>query len=136
MEYNLKIDELDSFKKAILNCPDFTKQAVGRFLVQSMAVLNRILIRSPWKMGQSGGGVPVATRNLLETHLREINTWDLLIKPTAAYAGYVHGWDGKMFNVRGVQLRPWLDYTMENAQQDIEKLEGNLIDDITNSLAN
>jgi hypothetical protein len=129
LQYNLQLDGLDSFKKAILASPEFTKEAVGRFLTQSKAALNRILIRNPWKVGDDGGGVPVASRHMIETMIREVHAWDLLIQPIASYTRYVHEGTRKM------GARPFLDYAMEQTDREITQLENNLIDDITNSLA-
>lgn len=85
-------------------------------------------------MGASGGGAPVATGNLRDTHAREIRPWDAKIYPTAKYAPYVHGIAG-FPRKRKYQLRPWLDYAKQSAEGAVELLAGNLLTNITKDLS-
>lgn len=129
MEIKITTEGFKEFQKAILRNPEKTKSLVSIFLTRSMAVLNRQIIRSPWKIGGSGGGSPVATGNLRDTHLREQNPWDILIKATAPYAQFIH--DG----TKNMQARPWLDFAVEQGIPEIEKLDDELVSGIVTDLA-
>lgn len=129
MEVQVDFKGFDELKRAILRNPDKTRQEVGSFLVRGMAVLNRGIIRNPWEVGSSGGGAPVATGNLRDTHTRQINTWDAYIQATAPYASFVHEGTKKM------QSRPWLDDAVENSTNELKDLEEKMVENIVVDLA-
>ena len=136
-EFQLNSKDLESLKAAIARNPQRVRSEVGKFLVRGMAVYNRGVIRNPWRVGSGGGGAPVATGNLRDTHRREISVWEARIGPDpmrAPYAKYVHGIDG--YPRRGTyELRPWLDWVFAHSEPEIMKLEGALLDTITADLA-
>jgi hypothetical protein len=132
-QYNLK--GFKEFRKAIENNPQVVKDELGIFLPRAIAVFKGLIWNYPWRMGGKGGGVPVATGNLRDTHRTDIRNWEAKIYPTAPYAGYVHGEDDLSFNVRGVQLRPWLSYAFERGETQVRELEGDLLEKIVVKLA-
>jgi len=135
-EFNIKINGLREFEKALRRNPLKTKDEIGKLLVRSISELNRVIIRKPWKIGQGGGGSPVATGNLRDTHQRRIRPLEARIFPTAKYAPFVHGEGkgGKMFNKRGLQLRPWLDHAIEKTKGPINKLSIKMLNNIVKDL--
>lgn len=113
----------DEFREAIRRNPAKILELVGRFITRGLAEYKRVLIRNPWRVGMSGGGAPVQTGNLRDTHITEVSPFAGRIYPTAPYAESVH------------KRRPWLDYAKDTAQPNIEKLEGELLQDIVADLA-
>lgn len=123
MNYEFEIKGLEELKQNIQRNPDVIKREVGKFLTRGMAVYARILLNSPWRVGSAGGGVPVATGNLRDTHQKIMLPYEAWIRPTAPYAEVVH------------KNRPWLEYAFDKGSKDIEKLEGELMEEIANKLA-
>ena len=126
--------QLAALKEAIRRNPRKVIEETQNFFVRGIREYNSYIIRAPWRMGASGGGAPVATGNLRDTHAREIRPWDAKIYPTAKYAPYVHGIAG-FPRKRKYQLRPWLDYAKRSADGAVEILAGNLLTNITKDLA-
>ncbi|HEY1037155.1 MAG TPA: hypothetical protein VGE62_01075 [Candidatus Paceibacterota bacterium] len=126
---------LEELKTAVARNPEKVIKEVAAFFVRGMAVYNRRIIRNPWRMGERGGGAPKDTGNLRDTHKREIQQWQARIYPSAPYAAYVHGLNGKTMNSRGVQLRPWLHYAYAESDSEIMELEKGLLEKIVNNLA-
>ncbi len=136
--FNIEMIGAEEFKEAINRNPQVTTNETKKFIQRAIAKYKSGILNNAWKMGASGGGSPVASvngGNLRDTHLTEITNMEGRIFPTASYARYVHGDDGKLFNKRGVQLRPYLDYVFKDKMPDIEALESNLIEVIVNNLA-
>jgi hypothetical protein len=123
MEVRFDENQLRSIEQAIKRNPQTVLLEVGKFLARGMAVYNRGIIRSPWRVGMLGGGAPVATGNLRDTHRKTVSQWSASISPNASYAEEVH------------KERPWLDHVFNTSRQEIEKLENDLLDKITEDLA-
>jgi hypothetical protein len=113
----------EEFKEAIRRNPQKILDLVGRFITRGLAEYKRIIIRNPWRVGMAGGGAPVQTGNLRDTHITEVSPFAGRIYPSAPYMKAVH------------KKRPWLDYAKETATPNIEKLEGELLQDIVADLA-
>ncbi len=136
-EVQLSSADIAAFERAIARNPQTVVQAVGQFLVRGMAAFNRLLIRNPWRVGLQGGGVPVRTGNLRDTHLRSIGRWEARVGPDLArapYAPYVHGIAGHP-RKRTYPLRPWLDYVVQQSERDINTLQKDLVGAVVNDLA-
>jgi len=127
---------LKDFQKAINRHPtEFLKQA-RILLVRGMAVYKRGINRSPWRVGGAGGGAPVKSGNLRDTHHSKVNKLSASIFPTANYAKYVHGRKRNEFNARtGVQARPWLDFVKKDKDPEIRILQRNFLNKIVKNLA-
>jgi len=123
MEVKFDEQQLRSLESAIRRNPQVTLTEVGKFIARGIAVYNRGIIHSPWRVGMTGGGAPVATGNLRDTHGKTVSQWSASIYPRANYAEAVH------------KSRPWLDHVFTTNQQEIEKLEQDLLDKITADLA-
>lgn len=123
MEYSFDKAQLRGLQQAIRRNPQTVAREVGKFLARGIAVYNRGIIRSPWRVGMSGGGAPVKTGNLRDTHKKTVTPWSAKITPNASYAAAVH------------KNRPWLDYVFDTSKQEIEKLQIDLLEEITKDLA-
>lgn len=121
MEFNLSGAE--EFKEAIRRNPQKIIDLVGRFITRGLAEYKRVIIRNPWRIGMTGGGAPVATGNLRDTHITETSPFEGRIYPSAPYSQSVHN------------RRPWLDYAKETASPQIEGLERELLKDLVADLA-
>lgn len=131
------IDGADEFKRAIARNPENARQASAIFLHKVMAGYRRIIDRSPWKMGQTGGGSPIAAINggrLRRTHRYVIGPFEGRIYPTAPYAPYVHGIDG-IKRKRSYQLRPWLDFAVTKNAMLVGEEQKVLLKAVTRGLA-
>jgi len=130
------IKGLEEFKSAIQRNPRVTLTEASKFLVKSIAEYNRSIIRNPWAVGGSGGGAPVDTGNLRDTHRREVNRLSASIFPTASYAKYVHGRrEGEVNKGNGVKSRPWLDYAVKSKDKIIQMYGEQMLKEIVNNLA-
>lgn len=122
--------QLSALKSAIRRAPANILDEVRNFLVRGVREYNKIIIRNPWRLGGAGGGgVPVATGNLRDTHIRQIDPWEARIAPTAKYARFVH--EGTRF----MPARPWLDFAQHAAAGEIDALQRNLLSKIVTDLA-
>lgn len=103
------------------------------FLQRGLSEYKRVAVQnSPWRVGQSGGGVPISTGNLKEQHRTVINglegrfgVGDSMVK----YAGYVH--DG----TRRMKARPWLEFARTKANSAVEKHYKVFMDNILKYIA-
>lgn len=135
MSLQYELQGFNEFAAAIRRNPQYVISRANVFLVRGLAEYRRIIFRSPWTLGSSGGGAPVRTGNLRDTHQQQIGNLEARIFPTAPYAKYVHGITG-FPRTRSYQLRPWLDYAFDEARPTIEQHEADLVDDIMRNLAN
>jgi hypothetical protein len=127
MKYEFKgYKELEA---AIRRNPGFVVREGREFLEDGLAVYRRGVINNPWRVGGSGGGAPVRTRNLADTHHTEVMGLTGSIYPTASYAPFVH--DG----TKRVAARPWLDYVQRDKDSQIRALETQFLEKITKDLA-
>jgi len=118
-----QIQGLKEFEAAIARNPTFFAIRGGVFIVRALAEYRNVIWRKPWRVGMSGGGVPVATGNLRDTHNQAVQYLMGRIYPTASYAHYVH---------RG---RPWLSYAFEQADSKVQEHEKDLADAIIEELS-
>ena len=122
------------FDAALARNPRVVKRQVSDFLVKGIREYNKGIIRSPWRVGGSGGGgSPVARKDggmLRDTHKREIGDMEAKIYPTRPYAIFVHDGTKKM------ETRPWLDHVKDKSSLEIKKLQNRMMDNIIKDLAN
>lgn len=134
--FTLSTKGFTELQRAIKRNPQKVRDETGKFLVRAMAAYNQGILRSPWRMGnRTGGGAPVATGNLRDTHQREIRPFEARIYPTAPYAAYVHGVGGKKVNSRGVMLRPWLNYVFKTKDSEVQRHADAFLQAVTRDLA-
>lgn len=102
------------------------------FLTRGLAVYKAGIIRMPWQIGGPGGGAPVKTGHLRDTHITTISGLEGSIGPNvsvAPYAKYVH------HGTKRMQGRPWLEYVKNMSDNRIESLYRQLLTNITGDLA-
>lgn len=128
-EFNISINGLRELEAAIKRNPQKTITEVGNFLQRGMAKYRSTVINKPWRVGGSGGGVPVATGNLRDTHKTTISKWQARYYPTTSYMNYVHE------GTKSVKPRPWLDYAFQKNERDVQKLADDMLAAIVSDLA-
>jgi HK97 gp10 family phage protein len=123
---------LTELKLAIKRNPQRVVAEARRFLTRGIAAYNRGILRNPWGLLDSGGGAPVATGNLRDTHIRTVEQFKATIGPnlsTAPYAVYIHHGTKKM------KARPWLDYAYREKKGEVEQLYRDMLSAIVRDLA-
>ncbi len=121
--------QIASLREAVARNPAKVREETQNFLVRGVRVYNESIIRAPWRVGEAGGGAPVAKGNMRDTHVRNIGLWEAIIYPTAFYAVYVHEGTKRM------KARPWLDYAQRTQKSAIEALQETTLSNITADLA-
>lgn len=129
MQFTFTAQGFKELQAAILRNPAKTKLEVDSFLTRATSLVKRGIINDPWRVHGGGGGAPVNTGNLRDTHETLATPWERIIRPTAPYAMFVHEGTKKM------SARPWLDYVMDITRVPIESLQIQLLDNIVNDLA-
>lgn len=129
MQIKFSVRNLDRFQVALQRSPLLVAQEVNSLLVRSGAMLRRTIQNNPWKVGAQGGGAPVDTGTLRDSHRQTISRFALTIRPSTNYAKYVHDGTAKM------RERPWLAYAITQNEQGIEKEANKMMDRIANKLA-
>jgi len=139
---NLKITTkgFKELEKAIRNNPKEVTVQGRLFLNRGVMAYRRVIEGSPWRVGQSGGGVPVDTKDLKRSHtykvqgLRGIVSFDANPNPSrsnAPYGVYVHEGTPK----GQMKARPWLNYAVLTADSEVERLYRSFLDKIINKLS-
>lgn len=111
-----------------------------KFLQRGLSEYKRVAVQeSPWKVGQSGGGIPRDTNNLRERHKTKITGLRGqfgVADHDVPYAKYVHGqrW-GEVNRGNGVRSRPWLDYARRRAESKVEQHYQTFLDAVLRSAA-
>lgn len=124
MEY--RIDGVDELRRAIARNPEKVKSAIKDFFTEALAVYRRTIKNNPWRVGGTGGGAPVLSGHLRDTHRQEIMDWEATIGAdvgAAPYAEPVH------------EGRPWLDYAFNENQAQVDKLADKMLINIIEDLA-
>jgi len=124
--------DFEGFKEleaAIKRNPAYTISRAGIFITRALAEYRKVILRNPWRLGGTGGGAPVLTGNLRDTHQTTVSGLEGRIYPTAPYAVYVHQ------GTRRMQARPWLDYAKDTADPAVRQHETELLQDLVGNLA-
>lgn len=134
MAFELDTTDLNNIRKAIDENPKRVLTETKKFLQRGIAAYLRTINSNPWRVGMTGGGAPVRSGQLKESHLPPIySDFQAVIRANntgqADYAPYVHGIDG-FPRKKTYQLRPWLDYAQKTNTQEIERLGDELIGNI------
>lgn len=125
----VEIKGLEEFERAIKRNPEEIRKELSRFFVRGLAVYRSGIKNTPWKIGMAGGGSPVATGHMRDSHTEKIEPYRASIGPTASYAAYVYYGTNKM------KARPWLDSVKDNKQKDIDRLAVDMLENIVKDLA-
>lgn len=113
--------------------------AYGReFLNRGLMTYRRIIEGSPWQVGQSGGGVPRDSRDLMRSHDYKIKGLTGIVdfapnpnrgRSNAPYGIYVHEGTRKM------EARPWLNYAQDRGEIEIKKHYKTFLEKVVKDLA-
>ena len=125
-KYNIKLVGADEFKRALNRNPALIINESKKFIQRAIAKYKSGVMNNPWRIGMSGGGSPVLTGNLRDTHITKIDNFRGSIsvnQELAPYGKHVH------------KTRPWLEYVFNQKQPEIEELEKDLADVIIKDLA-
>jgi len=123
-QFEIKIEGITELQSAIRRNPQKVLSEIKKFIQRGIAEYKSGIINNPWKVGMTGGGSPVLTGNLRDTHLTQFTALQGRIYPSADYAKYVH------------KGRPWMDYVFKDRMPNIEKLEDELLKNVITDLAN
>lgn len=124
-----KIIGLKSFKKDINTYSRVENQEGAKTLEKIQRKHKEQIESAPWEIGEGGGGVPVDTGQLKESHEYTTNPNEAEISVDAPYAKYVH---------RGTQYmeaRPWLDYSVQESRKERKFALKRYLDKLVNHLA-
>ena len=116
-------------QEAIEKSPKAVHKAGAQYIQKGITEYEKIVKRSPWRVGQSGGGAPVRTGDL-KTANKKTFDFNRLIgrlgvdEKMGARAEYRSKEVSKVIDyaVRVHKKRPWLDYAQLKAENEIEKL--------------
>ncbi len=124
----IKVDGFKGLKKAIRKNPSQVIAYGQEYMRKGLAEYMRTIRGNPWRIGDYGGGAPVDTGNLRDSHLPPIyGRWESQIRANnvgnADYAQIVHA------------KRPWLEYAKEENEVKIKSLQDKLLKEIVTKLA-
>lgn len=128
-QFSIKTVGFKELEQAIKRNPVVARDEFNKFLIRGLAHYKRSILNNPWRMGASGGGAPVDTGNLKNTHKTQIKPFEGSIFPTVKYAPYVHEGTKRMAG------RPWLDYVKEKEDKNIDREAENMLEQIVKKLA-
>lgn len=89
---------------------------LNKFFVRALAVYKKGIRENPWRIGSVGGGSPVNTGRLRDSHRTQIKNYNAKIYTTLPYAVYVYHGTKKM------QSRPWLQSVANSKDREINRL--------------
>jgi len=137
----IKLTGAEGLSRAVKRNPRKTIEALKIFFVRAKAKYTSTIINNPWSVGGSGGGAPVDTRALRDSHQSgsKIEKFSLVIgsdERVAPYAKYVHGRRPGEVNKRtGVKSRPWLNYAFDKNELAVKKLGNDMLKNIVKDLS-
>lgn len=131
MAKNVEWIGLKDLQRAVRRNPRKVLSEARRFLTRGIAEYKRSIIRDPWRIGGTGGGAPVRTGNLRDTHYTQVNRLSASIGPDPfiRYAKFVHR------GTRRMPARPWLDYAKKTKQDAVESHYRQMLKNIVRDLA-
>jgi len=133
MAIEVTIVGIKELKAAIDRNPEKIKTQAGTFLARSIAAYKSGINNNPWRRGGSGGGAPVKSGTLRDTHRTKISGFEARIGPNtqrAPYARFVY------FGTRYMKPgRPWLEYVKRTKDSEVQNLYHAMLDEIVADLA-
>lgn len=121
--YDIQFIGAKEFEKALMRNPELVVKEVKNFLQRAMAKYRSGIMNNPWKIGMSGGGSPVLSGHMRDTHIPVIGNWEARIGPDTNYAEHVH------------KKRPWLEHVFKDKEKDVQDLEVEMLEKIVGDLA-
>lgn len=137
----------DDLKRAIEKNPANVKRLVNRFLVKVQSIVRQGINQGRWRVGMSGGGVPIGTGyagagNLKKAHEYTISPFQFKVEVNLNktqrgkwnYAELVHGTAPNYKAPYGKPSRPWLRYVEKTKEGIILSESQQLADSIVAGL--
>ena len=118
--------------KALSKAPHIIKTEGKNFISRGLLEIKRVAGQSsPWRVGQAGGGIPIAHGNLKQRHRTRITGLEgrFGVGNNVKYAVYVHEGTRKM------QKRPWLEYAKKRSEKQIERHYNKFLDEVFKIIA-
>ena len=137
----ITLEGAEAFSRAIKRNKQETLQQLAIFFTRAKAKYTSTIINNPWSVGGSGGGAPVDTGALRDSHQSgsKIEEFSLIVGPdegVAPYAKYVHGRRPGEVNKRtGVKSRPWLNYAFDKNEKEVRSLGNDMLKNIVKDLS-
>lgn len=124
---------VSQLKRAFASSPQTVIKEGKIFLTRGLSEYKRVALQtSPWRVGQSGGGIPVSTGNLREQHRTVISNLEGRFgvgQTRVKYAKYVHDGTNRM------KARPWLEFARTKADGAVKKHYKVFMDNILKHIA-
>lgn len=124
---------VSQLRRAFAKAPREVEREGKIFLQRGLSEYKRVALQtSPWRIGQSGGGIPRSSGNLREKHRTVISRLEgkFGVEPShVRYANYVHG------GTRRMEARPWLDFAKMRGDKQVEKHYRVFMDNILSFIA-
>lgn len=136
----MKTITFDQLERAIRTSPRLIEREGKKFLQRGISEYKRVAVQSsPWRVGQSGGGIPRDSDNLREQHRTKISGLRAefgVPERRVPYAKYVHGRGYGETNSRtGVESRPWLLHARNQADNKVKKHYQTFMDEVLKHIA-
>jgi len=128
----IEIKGAKEFSYQIRKNPEVVKKETADFFNKSIIEFKRVVNISPWRLGGNGGGAPVDTGNLRESHKTDIRAFTATYGVNtrrADYAWAVHEGTARM------KERPWLNYAIDQKKGVIDKLANEMLKKVVVNLA-
>jgi len=130
----VRVIGVKEFSRAIERNPRKVKDELAKFFIRAKSEYNQTMMRNPWQVGGSGGGAPVDTGALRDSHQSgtKIRPFKMTFGPDeriASYAGYVHEGTNRM------KARPWLNYTFDKKERKVRDLADDMLQTIVKDLS-
>lgn len=132
MAVKITVQNLNRIRAAFKQAPETVRAEARKFIIRAMSTLRSIVWNDPWRVGNTGGGVPVLTGNLRASHRTELDDFTGVMFPdqtVAPYARAVHEGHGN------VEARPWLDYAERTGQKEVNEQAAQMVQDIAAAIA-
>jgi hypothetical protein len=127
MSLSAEIRGLNELRAAIRKNPEQVRKSARNMFNSLKTDYQRVIMRNPWQRGGSGGGVPVDTGSLRDSHRYQVSETQLRINVPDQKADE-YGWAVH-------SGRPWLDYSQEQTEGQREKAYNKFLEEVTGQLA-
>lgn len=130
----LKINkrDLQALQKMVNDSPGIIRSRSDKLMARVDRIFKTTINRNPWRIGGTGGGVPVDTRHLFRSHVWRRTPWQMSVtvpKGQPKYASAVHE------GTRRMEARPWMDYAIDKNKAEVKQEAIKFLDDVVKNLA-